>query len=341
MAKVSFIIPVYNTAKYMDQCIKSVIGQTFTDIEIILVDDGSTDGISPSKCDEYAALDPRVRAIHKLNGGLMSAWIAGVKEATSPYLCFVDSDDWVDLDITKELYSHIDSSFTNCEIISSNYIVEKSGERRKEAQSLEPGVYLDEDLVPIRQKLLGEEIRPVTMSRCMKLISKELVLSNIRYCNTAITMSEDVNIMLPCLCDCKRLVILKDSYFYHYRLVGSSMGHGFNPKLLDNLMLTDKTFRMILADKKISDYEMQMDREFVMMLLILIRIVIRHKESGTIKRVRSIFLRPDIRKKVTSTKVDITSKANKLLYTCMKHPNPVMILVTKAIIGLYDKKTNS
>ena len=77
--KVSVIIPVYNTAKYLDECMKSVLGQTFSDIEIILVDDGSTDGISPKMCDDYGTSDDRVRVIHKVNGGLMSAWIEGTK----------------------------------------------------------------------------------------------------------------------------------------------------------------------------------------------------------------------------------------------------------------------
>ena len=104
MAKVSVIIPVYNTAEYMDQCIDSVLAQTMTDIEIMLVDDGSTDGISGKKCDEYAGRDSRVRVIHKENGGLQSAWIAGTAEATSDYVSYVDSDDWIDADMMEETF---------------------------------------------------------------------------------------------------------------------------------------------------------------------------------------------------------------------------------------------
>ncbi len=123
MAKISVIIPVYNTAEYMDDCMNSVISQTFKDIEIILVDDGSTDGISPQKCDDYAAKDSRVKVIHKENGGLMSAWIAGVCEASSDYVSFIDSDDWVDTDMFEKLYSLTDSTYSRYEMISGNYIV--------------------------------------------------------------------------------------------------------------------------------------------------------------------------------------------------------------------------
>ena len=175
MAKISFIIPVYNTAKYLDDCMTSVMGQTYEDIEIILIDDGSTDGISPQMCDDYASFDKRIRVIHKENGGLMSAWIAGAKAATSDYLTFVDSDDWVEFDLAKELVAHIDPAFADSEIIASNYIVEKAGERRKETQSLAPGVYMGKELEALHSHILGDEVRPVTMSRCMKLISRKLL----------------------------------------------------------------------------------------------------------------------------------------------------------------------
>lgn len=340
MSKISYIIPVYNTAKYLPECVESVLGQTFEDLEILLVDDGSTDGVSPALCDEYAQKDSRVRVIHKENGGLMSAWIEGSKQATSDYLCYLDSDDWVDTDMAEKLYNYTDSSFSNCEIISSNYIVEKAGERRKETQALKPGTYMEKELDSIRDNLLGNEVRPVTMSRCMKLISKKLILDNIKYCNEKIRMSEDVNITLPCLCDCKRLVIVEEGYFYHYRLVKGSIVHAYDPRLLENLDLTDKTFRGILEAKGISSGKLQLDKEYIMILLLVLKNELRCPEGGTVRRVKEIFLRKDIRKKVTTTPVVITSKANKLLYSCIKNPNPVLITFAKLVINAYDKKTN-
>ncbi|SFU93562.1 glycosyltransferase family 2 protein [Butyrivibrio sp. M55] len=338
--KISVIIPVYNTSKYMDECLESVLTQTFKEFEVILVDDGSTDGVSPAKCDEYAAKDDRVIAVHKPNGGLISAWTEGVKRACADYLCFLDSDDWVDTDMLEKLYALTDPSFSDSEIISGNYIVEKNNERRKETQGLTPGIYTGDSLDKIKENILGNEVRPITMSRCMKLTSRKLLLDNIKYCDTSIVMAEDVNIMLPTICDAKRLVIAKDSYFYHYRLVGDSMAHGYNKKLLSNLELNDKTFRAILRDKKISTSETQMDREFVIMLFVVMKSELRYNAPNVTSRVRSIFLRDDIRKKIMSTHVDISSKANKLLYFCMKHPVFPVVWATRFILLSYDKKTN-
>ena len=340
MAKISIIIPVYNTAEYLDKCMESVLGQTFKDIEIMLIDDGSTDGISPAMCDTYGKRDERVKVIHKQNGGLQSAWIAGLTLSTGDYITFLDSDDWIDTDMCEKLYERTDSSFAQNEVIAGNYIVEKAGERRKETQGLAPGVYCGSALDEIRRNLLGNEIRPITMSRCMKLISRKLLLDNIKYCDPTIVMGEDVNIMLPALCDCKRLVIMDGAYFYHYRLVGESMVHGYNPKLLSNLELTDKTFRDILWDKNVLNADAQMDKEFVVMLLVVMKNELRCDRPDTVARVKEIFLRPDIRKKIDDAGIGISSKANKLLYFGMRHPNALTVSLMKTVIGYYDKKTN-
>ena len=97
MAKVSVIVPVYNVEKYLKQCLDSIVDQTLEDLEIVLVDDGSVDS-SGTICDEYAKKDTRIRVIHKENGGLSDARNAGLKYVTSPYVGFIDSDDYIDLD---------------------------------------------------------------------------------------------------------------------------------------------------------------------------------------------------------------------------------------------------
>ena len=153
-------------------------------------------------------------------------------------------------------------------------------------------------------------------------------------------MGEDVNITLPCLCDVKRLVIAKDSYFYHYRLVADSMAHGYDPHLLDNLELADKTFRDIFEDKGISNGQKQLDKEYVMILFLVLKNELRCEKKDTVKRVRDIFLRPDIKTKIKDAGIEVTSKANRLLYFCMKHPSAVVIGITKTILKTYDKKTN-
>ena len=98
----SIIIPVYKVESYLDECVKSVIGQTFRDIEVILVDDGSPDRC-PQMCDEWVEKDNRIKVVHKPNGGLSSARNAGLKAATGEYIGFVDSDDYIDATMYEDL----------------------------------------------------------------------------------------------------------------------------------------------------------------------------------------------------------------------------------------------
>lgn len=100
--KLSVVVPVYRVEKFLNKCVDSIIAQTYKNLEIILVDDGSPDNC-PSICDEYARKDERVRVIHKKNGGLSSARNAGLQAATGGYVAFVDSDDWIRPTMYEEL----------------------------------------------------------------------------------------------------------------------------------------------------------------------------------------------------------------------------------------------
>lgn len=100
---ISVIVPVYKVEKYLNRCVKSIVEQTYVNLEIILVDDGSPDKCG-DMCDEFAAKDKRIRVIHKENGGLSDARNAGLEIYTGEYVVFVDSDDWLDADMIEILY---------------------------------------------------------------------------------------------------------------------------------------------------------------------------------------------------------------------------------------------
>lgn len=103
MELVSVIVPVYNVEQYLEKCIDSIINQTYKNLEIILIDDGSTDS-SGKICDSYAARDKRIKVIHQENGGLAVVRNIGVSAASGEYIMFVDSDDYIDTEIVQFLY---------------------------------------------------------------------------------------------------------------------------------------------------------------------------------------------------------------------------------------------
>lgn len=118
MPKISISIPVYNVGQYLERCLNSLVTQTIKDIEIIIVDDGSTDG-SGIICDEYASRDPRIVIIHKENGGLATARQAALEVATGDYFCVCDADDWVEQDMYGLMYDTAER--TKADIVSCDY----------------------------------------------------------------------------------------------------------------------------------------------------------------------------------------------------------------------------
>lgn len=127
MPKVSVIVPVYNAEKYLERCVESLVNQTFADLEVILVDDGSKDA-SPQICDRLAAADARVKVLHCANAGVSTARNRGIDAASGEFLSFVDSDDYMSLDAYEKLLS-ADADLVYCdyaEVYEGNEIVHKS-----------------------------------------------------------------------------------------------------------------------------------------------------------------------------------------------------------------------
>ena len=124
--RVSIVVPVYNVQEYLKRCVDSILAQTYENMEIILVDDGSKDS-SGQICDSYAEKDNRIRVIHKENGGSNSARLAGVRAAMCEYICFVDSDDWIEPVMIEKMMEAAE---------------------REQADIVASGIYVDEPVRP-------------------------------------------------------------------------------------------------------------------------------------------------------------------------------------------------
>lgn len=204
MDKVSIIVPVYNVEKCLDRCIKSLISQTYTNIEIILVDDGSTD-TSSNMCDEWMKKDKRIVVIHKKNGGLSSARNAGLKIATSNYIQFVDSDDWIETNCTESLYNNLkkyDSDISLCGIIVTD---EQNKKRMK---------WFEQEKCFSREEAFNYlmENKIITSHAWNKLYKKEVLDGN-EFPEGKVY--EDIRVMHKIFLSAKKISIT-DKYLYNY-----------------------------------------------------------------------------------------------------------------------------
>ena len=204
MSIISVIVPCYNVEKYLERCIYSIIGQTYSKLEIILVDDGSTDGTG-DMCDKFAQIDSRIKVVHKPNGGLSDARNAGIDVAQGEFYAFVDGDDYLELDTYEKMISEMkdDISLVSAGIISEDINGNKSIKMSKE--------FLILDKKEAFLNLLGP-IRTIGQSSCNKLFRKYL-FSDLRYKKGII--NEDMEILPKILDSCEKVVLL-DKPVYHY-----------------------------------------------------------------------------------------------------------------------------
>lgn len=326
--RISIIVPVYNVASYLDRCIQSLRRQSYQALEIVLVDDGSTDE-SGSMCDWYGEDDKRIHIIHKENGGLMSAWKAGVRESSGSYLCFIDSDDWVEPGMIQEMAERL--LLTEGEMVCCNHVINKAHEEWRVTQGLAPGVYEGSQLKELFRELLGKEHRKITLSRCMKLISRELIVNNLSLCNEKLRMGEDVNIMLPALLDSKRVVVMEEGYYYHYFYNTSSMVHAYDQGLYKNIKLLQEVMTEVFREKvrqnglpvSEEEIERQCKQEYVFLLMLALKNEARGNRRGNsyLKHIRIICKKEDTPELIRRYPVKIKEKANRLLYLVMKYPS--------------------
>lgn len=221
---ISVIIPVYNVKKYLKKCLESVVSQTYSNLEIILVDDGSTDG-SEKICDEYAIQYNNVSVIHKKNGGLSSARNAGINVAKGKYIGFIDSDDFVDKRMYEILYKNLikeQADISICNIYKFRDYNEVDNTIEKEKIETFEGIDIQKSL---------QNNYFVMVVAWNKLYKKEL-FKKTRYPNGKII--EDAAIIHYLLDDSKKIVVSNLELYYYYQRDDSIM-HNSNEKLLDEL----------------------------------------------------------------------------------------------------------
>lgn len=213
----SIIVPVYNTEKYLSACVDSLLRQGFTDFEVILVDDGSRDQ-SPAICDDYAGTDPRIRVIHKPNGGVSSARNTGIQAAAGTYVMFVDSDDFLLEGALETLHGYLRE--TRYDILNFGFRKElrENGETTDcvypERESLE---VTQDDLIRVAFAAMIGEKKNFLIEACSQAFRREWLICNGVCFDEAMYKAEDQIFTLRAYACAQRIKIVPDAlYFYRY-----------------------------------------------------------------------------------------------------------------------------
>lgn len=272
--KISVIVPIYKVEKYLEKCIKSIINQTFSDLEIILVDDGSPDNC-PHICDDFARQDSRITVIHKENGGLVSARQAGLEKAQGELVAFVDGDDWIEPDMYERAVCALDK--TGADIAITQFYYSYPDKEIKSEYKLKKEFYTKEDIkneiIP-SMLFTGKYYDFGIYPNCWtKIIRRSLLEKHLPSVDKRIKMGEDAAFTYACIMEAKSLCFVDDA-LYHYIINYDSMTKKYDPALNDIFLLPYNA--LLNASRRLGA---DLSGQLPYYLLYLVNFVVRNEAS--------------------------------------------------------------
>ena len=280
----SVLVPVYNTSMYLRECVESILTQTFRDFELVLLNDGSTD-CSGTICDEFAALDSRVRVIHKENEGLMMTRRRGFLEAKGDYFICVDSDDkFCDDHALEKIHDMI--AKTGCDLVIYNYVYGAGGGRPERTSSLleqEDGhVFEGDGKMQLYEKLLTSNNMNNMWIKCP---ARHVVDIDVDYSQwkASICRAEDLFQSYPMLTNAKRIAYMTDPLYY-YRWTPGSIGNKAKFQYYDSLRCIYQRENMYIEKWKVAEKirEEAVCRQLTGLISVVSKCYFSCKQKGTI-----------------------------------------------------------
>lgn len=317
--KVSVIVPVYNAQKYLARCVESLLAQSYKDLEIILVDDGSTDN-SPSLCDEFAKMDSRVKVIHKQNGGAGLARNTGLENATGKYLTFVDSDDYIDnTTVEKCMTAQIEH---NADLVMfGRFNQSASGQITPKAVLCDKLCFEGDEVVFDVLSGLFTYKMGVGISCWGKMYNAELIkANNISFYSERELLSEDAFFMLELFAHIKRVALVPQSLYY-YCQNENSLSRGYKmgrQALCDNFLVQSSK---LCTDLKYPDIVLQNLKARYLMYVIsglkrIIRSNLNKKEKS--QELKQIFKNQNLHKTLTPDVLRLLNGSSRLFWRLFK-----------------------
>lgn len=244
---VSIVVPVYNAEKYIERCVNSILIQTYKNIEVIIIDDGSTDK-SYEICKKFVARDSRVLLYKQVNKGSVEARKRGIECATGKYLMMVDSDDWIEDNMVEELMHYMNKYDVDMVLSGICYDYSQKEKNRVWLDGVTPGFY---DLREKDSKLYdyfflekeGEHVgRGIRGHICTRLLKRNLIVDIIKQVDSKIKNGEDDVCLYPAILLAESIYVL-DKAYYHYRIHDDSLCQNSTNRSLLEVELLDKALR--------------------------------------------------------------------------------------------------
>lgn len=318
---VTVVVPVYKVEPYLDRCVSSLVNQSYANLEIILVDDGSPDGC-PRMCDEWAAKDHRIKVIHKKNAGQGLARNTGMEQASGEYVYFVDSDDYIALDTIEKCYK--EAKKVDADVVTFGYSEVNSAGQITRVQSPHPEQYLYEGR-EVQERFLPDLIGPDTaagrfpdlwMSASASIYRLEtLRRAEWQFVSEREIISEDFFSSIRLYKDIERVAILPEA-FYFYCQNGSSFSHTYKSERFEKLK---SFYDCCIRECEKSGYSEEVKKRvaypFISLTISALKLIARADFSASEKRkkMNEIFRDKKFRAVLAQTNIQKEKTARRLL----------------------------
>ena len=312
----SIIVPIYNIEKYLTRCIESVLDQSFGDYELILVDDGSPDRC-PVICDEYAEKDPRIKVIHKKNGGLVSARQAGIQIAQGDYIFNLDGDDAICPDALESARKIIEN--THADMVCFSYRHSIDGKIGDVIEDLvDEGLYnreqIEAHLFP--ELLCDRNMRHIFYFSWGKAIRRDLVLKHQLQVDPAVCLGEDLCCMIPCYLEAETVYMSKKC-IYLYTVRSDSLSWDFKTRQIKQIETAILYLRNITGKKPV-DFEEQISRYSCYMCLAILATAAEGNHFKAVKELKSLILNTLNKEEIRKAQFDKVTIKSRITIFLMK-----------------------
>lgn len=340
MVKYSLIVPVYNVQDYLHQCIESILKQTYKEFEVILVDDGSTDN-SGKICDEYAQKDNRIKVVHKINAGLVSARKEGLKSSSGEFIINIDSDDWIENILLEEIEKII--NVYSPDVIAFNFFYNTFSKQTIKEHNLKEGYYdknaLEKEIYP---KMLYDNSQPfysfgLRPNLWGKVFRRNILYNNQLEVDDRITLGEDAACTYPTMLQAKSLFVLNKP-LYHYRYNEKSITNSYKKNMLEN---NEKLINH-LFNKLGNNHNLNKQIYHYIAFLLFLSIFNEVKNNETLfkkaKKIRDFFSKEYYVESLKIIDYSSLSFKKKMLFKLLKNNQYLLSLIIVKVWSLLNKK---
>lgn len=324
---VSVIVPIYNAQQYLSACIESILGQSYTDFELILVNDGSTDG-SLSVCEQYRAKDTRVIVLNKVNGGSASAKNEGLKIAKGEFVEFVDADDTIDKTYLENMMSGVDDTVDLC-VGNMCFVVQRNGETVSQKHfNLESGSFSLKEFLSFYPRYMPQAIFG---SPCNKLYRYSLIADNELHFDVTLKNNEDTRFNYAYIAKCNRVFVSNEPFYRYVDHGCASMSKRYIENLFDIYVGTYHCAKAFLKETDMYDELISFQDKYFIGLVIgaISNIVKKDKISSKkqkIKNIKSILTSDEVITALSNARMESSTKKAIVLLMRLRFANLLYLL---------------